>query len=67
MLSKSRGVLSVQKFEALLTGIKFDKIPDCKFIERLQNLEFKPRITERKAQSLVFSSMIYRSLVWRRS
>ena len=40
---------------------------NCKFIERLQNLEFKPRIIERKAQSLVFSSMIYEGLVWRRS
>ena len=45
MLSKSRGVLflSVQKFEALPTGIRFDKIhiihTNCKFIERLQNLE----------------------------
>ena len=53
MLSKSRGVLflSVQKFEALPTGIS-----------RLQNLEFEPRITERKAQSLVFSSMIYKEV-----
>ena len=70
MLSKSRGVLflSVQKFEAFPTGIRFDNWnTNCKFIERLQNLEFKPRIIERKAQSLVFSSMIYEGLVWRRS
>ena len=43
MLSKSRGVLSVQKFEALPTGIRFDQIRTASV--------FKPRIIERKAQS----------------
>ena len=54
MLSKSRGVLSVQKFEALPTGIRFDQI-------RTASL-FKPWIIERKAQSFVFSSMIYKEV-----
>ena len=66
MLSNSIGVFCFCQFKnSRRCRLVLDLITEntnCKFIERLQNLEFETRIIERKGQSLVFSSMIYKKV-----